>query len=210
MLIDLNTIRNRIRNMGIDVKGVFHIGAHECEELKFYNSLGITPDDCVWIEALSDKVKEATDKGIPNVYQAVITDKDDIDIKFNVSNNIQSSSILPFGTHEKHHNWVHYTHTLNLKTITIDSFFLRNNIHPSKFTVWNFDIQGAELLALKGASNALQYPKVIYLEVNTEEVYKGCGLLDEIDKFLGEKGFVRFETKMSNAGWGDALYIRIT
>ena len=210
MLIDENIVTNWLNKFNINVKGVFHVGAHDCEELSFYTrQLNISPEQCVWVEAIKEKVVRAKDLGIPNIYQAVVTDTDDSEVTFNVSNNIQSSSVLPFGTHSINHSWVHYTHSLTLPTITIDTFFKRNNISPTNFTFWNFDIQGAELLALKGAKEALQYPSAIYLEVNTEEVYKGCGLLHEIDILLAQYRFIRVETKMTTAGWGDALYIKI-
>jgi hypothetical protein len=34
---------------------------------------------------------------------------------------------------------------INLKSITIDTFFERNHIDASKYDFWNFDIQGATL-----------------------------------------------------------------
>ena len=37
----------------------------------------------------------------------------------------------------------------------------------------------------------IQYVQFIYTEVNTEKVYKDCGLLSEIDEFLKKKGFTR-------------------
>ena len=93
------------------------------------------------------------------------------------------------------------------KTITIDSFFARNHIDPSLYTFWNFDIQGAELMALKGATNALKHAKALYLEVNVKELYKGGALLAEIDSFLEPLGFMRVLTHMTAHGWGDALYL---
>ena len=142
-----------------------------------------------------------------NVYNALITDKDDEEIMFNVSNNIQSSSVLEFGTHSQEHPWVFYTHKIDKKTITIDTFFERNNIDASKYNFWNFDIQGAELMALKGAINSIQYAKAIYLEVNEKELYKNCGLINEIDDFLLKYNFKRVLTNITHHGWGDALYI---
>ena len=56
--------------------------------LPFYNQLGIKNTDIVWIDAILSKVVEAANKGVPNVYNAVITDKDDEDIVFNISNNL--------------------------------------------------------------------------------------------------------------------------
>ena len=52
--------------------------------------------DIIWIDAIPSKVTQARNRRIPNVYNAVITDKDDEEIIFNVSNNIQSSSVLEF------------------------------------------------------------------------------------------------------------------
>jgi FkbM family methyltransferase len=209
MLISLEKIKEWIKRYDIDIQGVLHIGAHECEELPFYIDLLKDPKKVFWIDAMHDKVEFNTQRGIPNVYQAVVSNKNGETVKFNISNNGQSSSILEFGTHLTHHNWVYYTKSVELQTITIDTFLEKNSIDPTKLTFWNLDIQGAELLALQGAEKALEYPNIIYLEVNTEEVYKGCGLLSQIDSLLLSKGFQRVEIEMTYAGWGDAMYIRM-
>ena len=207
MLISFEDIVKILIENNIHIFGSFHIGAHECEEIHFYNKLGLTLQDVVWIDAINSKVNEATKRGIPNVYNAVITDKDDEDIIFNVSNNVQSSSVLEFGTHSQEHPWVVYVDKINLTSITIDTFFERNNLDASKYNFWNFDIQGAELMALKGATQSIKYAKAIYLEVNEKELYKHCGLITEIDTFLLQYNFKRVLTNMTGHGWGDALYI---
>ena len=208
MLIPTNTVIDHLKLHGIRVNGVFHIGAHECEELGFYNQLGVSAENVIWIDAMQNKVDQAKARGIPNVFQAVVTDKDDQTVTFHVTNNVQSSSVLEFGTHAQHHPSVYFVNNIELKTVTIDTFFDKTALDMSKYDFWNFDIQGAELMALKGASKALKFPKAIYLEVNTEEVYKGCAKIDEIDTFLRPHGFVRVETNITPHGWGDALYIR--
>ena len=207
MLISFEAILNVLLSKQINITGGFHIGSHDCEEMEFYNRLGITNENIVWIDAIPSKVIEATNRGIPYVYQAVITDKDDEDIVFNVSNNVQSSSVLEFGTHSQEHPSVVYVDKINLKSITIDTFFERNHIDASKFNFWNFDIQGAEFMALKGATRSIQYAKAIYLEVNVTELYKNCGLITEIDTFLAQYKFTRVLTNITQHGWGDALYI---
>ena len=207
MLISFEEIVKILIENNIRIFGSFHIGAHECEEIQFYNKLGLKLEDVVWIDAMTSKVNEATQRGIPNVYNAVITDKDDEEIIFNVSNNVQSSSVLEFGTHSQEHPWVVYVDKINLKSITIDTFFERNNIDASKYNFWNFDIQGAELMALKGATQSIKYAKAIYLEVNEKELYKNCGLITEIDTFLLQYNFKRVLTNITQYGWGDALYI---
>jgi len=208
MLIPLNDIYAILETNNIVATGALHIGAHECEELPFYEKIGLSSQDLVWIDAIESKVNEAINRGIPNVYNAVVTDKDDEPVVFNISNNCQSSSIMEFGTHSQEHPWVVYVDKINKQSITIDTFFQRAHLDPSKYNFWNFDIQGAELLALKGAVNSIQYARAIYLEVNEKELYKGCGLIGEIDAFLAQHNFKRVLTHITVYGWGDALYIR--
>ena len=207
MLIKFEEIKKVLLYNNINITGAFHLGAHNCEELSFYNNLGVKNDNIVWIDAIPEKVVQAKRRGIPNVYNAVITDTDDEEIIFNISNNGQSSSVLEFGTHSKAYPSIVYVNKIRQKSITIDTFFERNNIDASKYNFWNFDIQGAELLALKGATQSIKYAKAIYLEVNQHELYKKCGLVQEIDTFLSQYNFKRVYTIMTRFGWGDALYV---
>lgn len=207
MIIDIEEVKNVLSAKKITLNGCFHVGAHECEELSIYNNLGIKTEDIVWIDALPGKVYEATCRGIPNVFNAVITDKDDEKIAFNVANNGQSSSILEFGTHSIEHPGIVFINKINQKSITVDSFFERNNLDASKYDFWNFDIQGAELLALKGATKSIKHAKVLYLEVNSKELYINGALINEIDEFLAQYNFKRVLTNMTIHKWGDAMYI---
>lgn len=208
MLIPFNKINKILIDNNIKITGAFHLGAHDCEELGFYNQLKLSNNDVIWVDAINTKVIEATNRGIPNVYNAIVTDKDDEDIEFNVSNNGQSSSILELGTHSTEYPHIVYIEKIKGKSITINSFFERNNIDASKHNFWNFDIQGAELLALKGATKYIQHVQAMYLEVNEKELYKNCGLIADIDLFLSDFGFKRVLTDITHYGWGDALYIK--
>jgi len=207
MLISFNQINDILLLNNIIITGVFHLGAHDCEELGLYNQLGIESNDIIWIEAINEKVIEAKNRGIQNIYNHVITDQDDQEITFNISNNKQSSSILEFGTHKEEHPDVQFVDKINLKSITINTFVEKNNIDIEKYNFWNFDIQGAELLALKGAQKYLKYAKILYLEVNIKELYKNCALIYDIDLFLSKYNFKRVLTNLTPHGWGDALYI---
>ena len=139
----------------------------------------------------------------------MISDENNKEVEFKITNNGQSSSILDFGSHSIHHPHVHFIETQIHKTTTINTFYERNSLDMTKYDFWNFDIQGAELMALKGAEDAINYAKALYLEVNTEEVYKGCALIGDIDEYLSKYNFKRVITKMTNYGWGDAMYIKI-
>jgi hypothetical protein len=209
---DLEDIKNILSSKKIKLNGCFHVGAHDCEEINLYNNLGIKNEDIIWVEAVLSKVNESRSKGIPNVFNALITDKDDEEVGFNISDDcnsgrVASSSIFEFGTHQIEHPWITFVDKIYLKSITIDTFFERNNLDASKYDIWNFDIQGAELLALKGATKSIQHAKVLLLEVNSKELYINCAKIDEIDNFLEQYNFKRIMTNMTVHGWGDAMYI---
>ena len=73
----------------------------------------------------------------------------------------------------------------------------------------NFDIQGAELKALKGMEEYLNKVDYIYTEVNCDYVYKNCALITEIDEYLSQFRLYRVETEWcQDFKWGDAFYIR--
>ena len=208
MLIDHKKITSILTDANIPISGVLHIGAHDCEELRVYTNWGVSSNNIIWIDAISEKVEEAKSRGIPNVYRAVITDKDDAAVTFNISNNVQSSSILNLKTHLQEHPHIHYVRSTQETTVTIDTFFKRNNLDPAKYSFWNLDIQGAELLALTGAPESIAYATAMYLEVNEKELYENCALVGELDTFLSKHGFTRVQTRMTDHGWGDALYIK--
>jgi len=209
MLIPTEHIVKILRQHNIRITGALHVGAHDCEEFPFYFMLGLQPNDIIWIDAFKTKVYDNMRRNIPNVFHATITDKDDDIVVFNVTNNIQSSSVLPLGTHADEYPDIVYDYKIEQSTITIPTFYDRNRIEPSKYNLWNFDIQGAELMALKGAASCIQYVDAMYLEVNEKELYTGCGLIGDIDAFLEPYGFTRVLTDITPQGWGDALYIKI-
>jgi len=99
-----------------------HIGAHDCEEYDAYTTYGIHPTNIIWIDGLQDKVTNAIHRGIPNVFKAIISDKDDETITFYRTNNDQSSSIFEMGTHMIHHPEVIVTSSYTDTTLTIDTF----------------------------------------------------------------------------------------
>ena len=209
MLVDPNIIKTLLVERNITITGVLHLGAHECEEMPFYqNFLGLSPNDILWIDGNEEKVRECNTKGIPNVHHAVITNKDGDTVDFHIANNGQSSSILEMNTHLKQYPYIFYVNQVKQKTVTLDTFFDFVGTDTKKYSFWNLDIQGAELLALHGATKSIQNAKVIYLEVNVDELYKDCARIDQVDEFMCANGFERVHLTMSQYGWGDAIYIR--
>ena len=190
------------------ITGILHVGAHDCTEYKDYVDLGITKERIIWIDASKKWIDNGRNLGF-NIFQGVISDIDNEEVTFNISSNDgASSSILDFGTHAIHHDYVTYTDSVKMKTITIPSLIKENNLNLDGYNFINLDIQGVELKALKGMIDLIPQFDYIYTEVNDEYVYKNCGLMSEIDEFLKEFNFKRVITHMTQWHWGDALYVK--
>jgi FkbM family methyltransferase len=178
--------------------GVLHLGAHTGQEAGYYHSLN---KSVVWVEAMPNIFKQLSEN--ISQYQnqqainALISDLDDQMYNFNVSNNWDgvSSSIFEFGDYGSGKNslWPDLNLTMinqiQLTSTKLDSLFEKNNIDSRNYDFWVLDLQGAELLALKGADDSIEYCKTIYVEISQEEVYKNGVLYIELKNFLDTKGF---------------------
>jgi FkbM family methyltransferase len=204
MLIDLLYLKDKYK---LNIYGILHIGAHQCEELIVYHKCGICPNDIIWIEGNPEISKYMKERGVPNMYNALVSDKEEL-VDFIVTNNGQSSSILELKEHKTEHPHVYEVARLKLKTTRIDDFLKNNNI-DTKFNFINLDIQGAELKALRSMETYLNKIDYIYTEINEKYLYEDCALVNEIDNYLSLFNFKRVETSMTSHGWGDAFYIKI-
>jgi FkbM family methyltransferase len=204
MLISFSECQRKLAQMGIHIKGILHVGAHECEEMSAYHAGGVTGVD--WVEANPELVDRMAKRGV-SVHHAVISNEEG-EVPFHITNNGQSSSLLPFGTHATSYPWCKVEKTITLKTTTLEKLIQEKHIPIEDRNFWNLDIQGVELRGLESAGDAIRCAYAIYTEVNTQYVYQGCALLSEIDAFLSSKGFVRCALAMTDHGWGDALYAR--
>jgi FkbM family methyltransferase len=207
MLINLRSLCNKYKFLP---KGVVHIGAHKGEEIEIYDELGI--EDVVWIEA-NPKIFEILKGNIlkfkkQKAFNFLISDVDNKEYVFYITNNGESSSILELDKHKTHHPHIHVTETINLNSKKIDTIIEENCLDMNQYNFLNLDIQGAELMALKGFIENLKYIDYIYTEVNSGEVYKNCAKIEELDSFLKEYSFERVETSMTKFEWGDAFYIK--
>ena len=215
MLIPLEEI---IERHDLRIDGVLHLGAHTGEEAQAYaeNDCG----DVYWVEG-NPKHMPYLNRHIRSfpgqfAYNALVADEAGKEITFHISSNDttraghidhQSSSILELGTHLKSSPDVYFSEDITCVSTTVDALVKEKAMGP--FNFMNMDLQGAELLALHGATKTLDVVDAIYTEVNKIQVYKDCALIGELDKFLAYFQFRRVETVWAgNAGWGDSLYVR--
>jgi len=181
----------------LNIKGVIHIGAHNCEEKAFYNSIGI--NDIFWIDANAKH---------DNIHNYLVSDSDGEEYTFNISNNTESSSIYDMKLHLIEYPYITYDNTIKIKSNTIDTIYTLNNIDKKIYNMWNICVQGAELKALQGGINNINNINVIFTKVYNKELYNNFYTAYDIDIFLLKYNFYRVITEYTINGWGVALYVK--
>jgi len=190
-----------------NTNGIIHVGAHCLEEIEIYHEAGIY--NIIWIEADSIICEEMRKKyPLEIILDFLVTDKCGDEKDFYISsNNGASSAIFPFGYHKTIYPKINMTSTIKLITNTLDNVL--KGFVVSDYNTLVMDVQGAELLVLKGAKSYLKTCKYIITEVSTIPLYDGCVLRDELHNFINSIGFNKeYEKIHQEKGHGDAFYIR--
>ncbi len=118
----------------------------------------------------------------------------------------KSSSLLPPDKTSEVLNWLEFNQTEMVSTITLDSFCQEQKIKQIDFI--HMDVQGAELLVLKGAENLISSIKIIWLEVENITLYKEQPLLFDIENFMKQKGFTKIKDTVEHIS-GDQLWVNL-
>lgn len=197
---------------GLIFKDVLHIGAHDCQEYEEYKEQNCKK--IVWVEAnpivYNRNFLKFKDKPDCFVLNCLAAENSNEFFWLGIANNEQSSSILPLGTHKKLFPSIDYVQKIPMLSTKVDDILNKYYLNDLDINFLNLDIQGAELIALKGASKLLSNQiDVVYTEINEEEVYVGCALIGEIDNYLEDFGFKRLIKKnWRDHPWGDAVYVK--
>lgn len=202
-------LRETITKYNLKIKCILHIGANYCQEQNEYTNI-VSKDKIFWIEA-NPKIVDDIKKSNPdyNIYSALITDKNNEEIDFNISsNNSLSSSIFEFEKHAINHPSIVMIEKIRLNTITLDTFMIENKI-PYNPNLLVIDVQGAEYNVLLGGQKTLEHVDIILTEVNIDYTYKDCTLIDKLDNLLELNNFKKvYQYIWKNHTYGDAIYIR--
>ena len=208
MLIPLQPILEKYK---IKLNGVCHVGTHWAEEHETYLECGIK--EFLYIEPvreafhiLLDRFKD--DKSV-RLEQVAIGSKKKVGVMYvDTTNQGQSNSLLEPLVHlEQHREVIFDGEPEVVEVVTLDSL----NISPT-LNLFMVDTQGYELEVLKGSTKELPQFDLLFLEVNRQETYKYCPMVEDLDSFLTPFGFTRVETKWASNyhSWGDAIWIKNT
>ena len=213
MIFDLNAIEH---HTGAKITGAIHVGAFVGEELSQYRSLGLT--NTILFEPQKKLFDIVNSKCIikEKVFNVALGSEEDVvgmfisDREGGVSNGAgASSSILAPKKHLTEHPEVTFPSKESINVKRFDKFIEENEINTSEHNFLNIDVQGYELEVLKGMGDELNKIQLIVAEVNRDEMYEGCPMIEEIDSYLQGFGFQRLAVEWQSESWGDAVYFKI-
>lgn len=169
-----------------EVSGVIHVGANCGQEAPLYARHNLK---VVWFEPLPEVFRQL-ERNIQNyktqvAFNCLITDEDGKKFRFHVANNNgESSSIFEMSQHKEVWPEIDFQGSIECESKTVPAVLLQNGIAPDEFQALIMDVQGAELLVLKGCEPLLGLLKYIRTEAADFESYEGGCQLPELQKIL--------------------------
>jgi FkbM family methyltransferase len=205
MILDFNAL---IKKYNLKINGVLHIGAHHGQEYTEYIKNNI--ENAIFFEPVLETFNilqsNIKDPRVVLVNKALGSESKKISMNIEKNNGGMSSSVLSPKLHLEMYPHIKFTEKQEVDMITLDPY-MKEVSDYKKFNFINIDVQGYELEVLKGSSETLLNIDYIMTEVNLQEMYENCVLINQLDLFLKKFKFTRKEMWNNNA-WGDALYIK--
>lgn len=116
----------------------------------------------------------------------------------------KSSSLLPPKEHLTVFNFINFKTPVKIQTDTLSHYCQLNQVEKIDFI--HMDVQGAELMVLRGAKEMLKNVGLIFLEVANVEFYKGQPFSKDIERYMESFGFERILNTMVT-DLGEHLYV---
>ncbi|VXD22737.1 FkbM family methyltransferase [Planktothrix serta PCC 8927] len=203
---------NLCQQHNITPRGIILIGAYDGKTVKRLNLPNTVKT--LLIDANQGAVKRLqenfADSPHIQVVQAAIANHNDT-VTLHLTSLESSSSILPWKQYSEIYPNIKEIQQLTLSSRTLDTLLEELNLSPSDFNILILDIQGAELLALEGATQLLNTLDAIYTTVHYQELFEGGALAEEVNQFLADYQFdCVAEGSPYHPAWGEAFYVRQT
>ena len=190
-----------------DIRVVFEMGANDCEDtIGFageFPSATIYAFECNPATIPLDKKKIGSFKNIVFIEKA-ISDKEGPLTFFPTTNGNTGASSL-FKESGEYPVETYNQREVVVDATTISAFVAERGIRGIDI-LW-MDMQGAELMELKGSGDFIDKIKIIHAEAEFMEVYKGQPLFKEFRKYLESHGFVLYGFTHFGRYSCDAIFI---
>ncbi len=219
---DLSTLRTKVGNDFLDQKKllqgkkvsvIFDVGANVGQTTMKYKK--IFPFATIYgFEPFVEVFKTYQDvfRGDTRVIKEGIALADhNGTVNFFLNNLSYTNSLLPNNEeYTKNHESYKPIKTIPVPSQMLDSYCKKHSINH--IDILKMDVQGGELLVLKGAQKMLFSGKIdlIFSEIDSNEVYKNQPHLEDISAFLEKFGYKHYRTYPSgdSPDSGDAIFLR--
>ena len=199
-----------------EISGVIHIGANIGQERYIYDNYGLS---VIWIEPIPKIFQELksniTQFNSQFAFQELITDEDNKEYEFNISNNSgESSSILELRDHKYMWSNIYYCEKMTMQSITLPTLISKVKIDIKDYQALILDTQGSELLILEGCNNIIAKFKYIKLEVADFESYLNCCQLSDVAEYMEKHNFreysrTKFISNREIGNYFDIIYKKV-
>jgi FkbM family methyltransferase len=210
--------RDQLNIVGSDANVIFDVGSHTGESTLEYlvnfpraRVFAFEPD-MTNFAAASDAI--AIHRQRCSLHAIALADSNGR-AKFHVNSHNGTHSLLAIGAQEFWAGPAHEVQKVSVETRTMDSFVAEQAV--STIDILKMDIQGGELLALKGAQSLLEASRIrlLALEVEFKPLYKDQPLFWDICAFLYRFGYSFFKLydpmyhprNKNVLCWGDAVFL---
>jgi FkbM family methyltransferase len=172
------------------VDGVVHVGANTGQERFLYDRHGLS---VAWVEPLPDVCAELRrnirDFPLQSAFCRLLSDREHPAVDFRVACDGGLSSSL-FDLAEPRRIAAEFVSWVTTPSSTLEALVREEGIDLARHQALVLDVQGAELAVLRGAGEMLAAFRYIQVDAGDLDAYVGGCRLDEIRRFLGDRGFV--------------------
>jgi FkbM family methyltransferase len=199
-----------------DVRVILEVGARDCAEtLDFHR---VFPDAAIYTFECNPATLPACRRAIEgksaiHLIEKAVTDRDGqvtffpIDQEKTITGvpdgNPGASSLLLASPDYPEERYIQ--REITVEATTLKTFLVQYDIRHVDL-LW-MDIQGAELLALRGMQDRVKDLKIIHLEVEFFKIYQGQPLFPEIWAYLTDKGFAFLGFTVYSKFSADAVFV---
>lgn len=228
MMLDFDQL---LEKYNIKINGIIHVGAHEGMETVAYVKHNVkdvilveanpfrfsnlteslnTGRYVTWCSPLTYSYFSVNEAEILKGYKAfnyAVSDKEDGTITFNLSNfDGGTDSIFKINEWGRDSSWAPYEHVAEIEvpTTTLDKIVE----NKANYNFLNMDVEGAELMVLRGASEVLKHMDCIMLETQDKIRFEGSCTRQQLVEFLDGYGFELKEYHDTGKEWGDCLFLK--
>ena len=160
-------------------------------------------------EAMSANFKEYGIDGRTHIFNRALADKRGKHTYYRSSGAVSdwpySSSLLAPKKHLQEHKWCVFSDG-EIQVCRIDDLPINQIDFAIDFA--HMDVQGAEMMVLRGGKRAFEKTRAFWVEVANIELYKNQPLKHDITKWFFGRGFKCLKDTCVNKKYGDMLFVR--